>query len=227
AFNRTLATAQTQIDKMRKDLVSPETDAAAKEQLRTQINARQDFLGRMSRLKIIAPVLTLDDGLTLVEGKREIELRFLGTGHTDGDIILYLPAEKIVFLGDIFFNAALPNTQDAGMLEWMKTLGEVLKIDADKFVPGHGPVGSKRDVEDFLSYFTELRALVGPAVTRGDSMEQTLHDIQIPAKFSSYSFQNFFPSNVQKMYVELRAQQLASSTAPDDSKKNNPEKPAP
>jgi glyoxylase-like metal-dependent hydrolase (beta-lactamase superfamily II) len=229
ALNRTLSIAQSQLDKMRKESTSPETDAALKEQLRPQINARQELLERMSRLKILPPLLTLDDRLTLIEGKREVELRYVGFGHTDGDIILYLPAERVVFLGDLFFNAALPNTQDANLLEWMKSLEEILRIDAEKFVPGHGPVGVKQDVREFLSYFADLRALVEPGITRGDSMEQVLRDVQIPAKFASYRFQNFFPSNVQKMYVELRALQLASTSTnpPEATKKNEPEKPKP
>jgi glyoxylase-like metal-dependent hydrolase (beta-lactamase superfamily II) len=211
---------------MRKDLIGPETDATLKEQLRPQISARQELLERMSRLKILPPLLTLDDRLTLTDGKREVELRYVGVGHTDGDIILYLPAERVVFLGDLFFNAALPNTQDANWLEWTKTLEEILKIDAEHFVPGHGPVGAKKDVRAFLSYFEELRVLVEPGITRGDSMEQVLRDIQIPAKFASYRFQNFFPANVQKMYVELRALQLASTPA-EGTKRNEPEKPKP
>ncbi len=226
ALNRTLATARAQLDKMRKDINSPEADAAAKEQMRVQIGARQELLDRMSRLKILPPLITLDDRLTLVEGKREVELRFIGIGHTDGDIILYLPAEKIVFLGDLFFNQALPNTQDANLLEWMKTLGEILKLDAEKYVPGHGPVGTRKDVSEFLSYFTELKTLVEPAVTRGDSMDQILKDIQIPGKFSSWSFQNFYTANVQQTYVELRALQLAATT-PEGPKKSEPEKSQP
>lgn len=173
--------------------------------------------------------MTIDERLSIVDGKREVELRYVGIGHTDGDIILYLPAEKIAFVGDLFFNAALPNSQDANLLEWMKTLDEILKLDAEKFVPGHGPVGTKKDVREFLSYLEELKSLVEPAVTRGDSMEQLMRDAQVPARFASYNFQNFFPANVQEMYVELRALQQTSSPAspPVDAKQNEPEKPKP
>jgi glyoxylase-like metal-dependent hydrolase (beta-lactamase superfamily II) len=229
AFNRTLSAAQAQLAVMRKELTAPEADAAAKEQLRRQIAMRQELLDRVSRLKITPPILALDDSLTLTEGKREVELRYIGIGHTDGDIVLYLPAEKVLFLGDLFFNSALPNTQDASLLEWMKTLEHLLRIDAERWVPGHGPVGTKKEVGDFLSYLQELKSLVEPAVTRGDSVEQTLRDVQIPARFSSYSFQNFFPANVQQMYVELRAIQLAtsSSSPAEGKKKDEPEKPSP
>jgi cyclase len=229
AFNRSLAAVQTQLDAMRKELTAPGADVAGQEQLRRQIATRQELLERVSRLKIIPPVVTLDDSLMLADGQRQVDLRYVGIGHTDGDIILYLPAEKIVFTGDLFFNSALPNTQDAILLEWIKTLGELLKLDAEKYVPGHGPVGTKKEVRDFLDYLEQLKSLVEPAVTRGDSVEQTLRDVQVPARFSSFSFQNFFPANVQQMYVELRAIQLAASStnSPESKKKDEPEKPAP
>jgi cyclase len=91
----------------------------------------------------------------------------------------------------------------------MKTLEKILKLDADKFVPGHGPVGTRQDVERFLKYFEELRSLVQPAVERGDSLEEVTRDVQLPPKYASYRFQNFFASNVQKMYAEIKALQLS------------------
>jgi hypothetical protein len=90
----------------------------------------------------------------------------------------------------------------------------VLKLDAEKFVPGHGAVGSKKDVEKFLGYFQELQSMVKESVERGDSMDQATRDIAIPAKFSSYGFRNFFPSNVQRMYVELKALQTPAAPPP-------------
>ena len=94
----------------------------------------------MTGLKIIPPLLGVEDSLDVNDALRPARLLYLGKGHTDGDLVLYLPKEKIAFVGDLFFNSALPNTQDAFLLEWIRTLGELLKLDAETFVPGHGPV---------------------------------------------------------------------------------------
>jgi cyclase len=212
SMNRAVGITQDQLETMRRDM-EQEADSARIQSLRAQIKLREDYLETMSRLKIIAPIVTLDDGLTILEGKREVQILYFGAGHTDGDVVLYLPSLKIAFLGDLFFNKAIPNVQDASVLEWMKTLEEVLKLDAEKFLPGHGPVGSKNDVKEFLGYLEELKTLIEAAIARGDTMEQTTHDTQVPPKYSSYQFQNFFPSNVQKMYTELKASQLASIPA--------------
>ena len=164
---------------------------------------------RMSALKILAPGMTIDDSLRFVDGSRQVDLVCLGPGHTDGDLILYLPQDKIAFLGDLFFENAIPNVDDARVLDWMKTLKDALNLDAKTFVPGHGQVGDRADVGKFLTYFEDLKALVEPAVVRGDTLEQVIQDTHLPPKYGSYSFQTFFPANVQKMYLEIKAAQPA------------------
>jgi glyoxylase-like metal-dependent hydrolase (beta-lactamase superfamily II) len=223
AFNRTVSVAAAQIEKLQKDLLQ-ERDAGRKESIRSQIAAWQQLLGRATRLKILAPYITFEETLNIIDGGREVALRRLGSGHTDGDIVLLLPGNRIVFTGDLFFNRALPNSQDASLLEWTKTLELLLKLDVDRFIPGHGPVGTRRDVEDFLGYLRELRSLVEPGVGRGDALEQVLAELALPARYSGYRFQEFFPANVQKMYAELKALQLAEAAAekPADHKKPKP-----
>jgi glyoxylase-like metal-dependent hydrolase (beta-lactamase superfamily II) len=208
-LNRMQLIAQSQVEQLSRDL-SQEPDAKKQEALRDQLSSRQAFMRRMGTLKILAPGMTLDDSLSIVDGGREVQLLYLGTGHTDGDIVLYLPQEKVVFLGDIFFNDAIPNVEDANMLEWIKTLGEALKLDAKTYVPGHGQVGVRSDVERFLNYIEDLKAMVEPAVARGDAVEQVVRDLHVPPKYASCSFQDFFPANLQKMYAELKALQSAS-----------------
>jgi len=94
---------------------------------------------------------------------------------------------------------------------WIKTLGEIQKLDADRFVPGHGPVGTRQDLAAFLQYLVDLKAAVEPAVVRGDTLEQVVREIQVPDKYSGWDFQNFFPANVQQMFMELKAQQTPPS----------------
>jgi hypothetical protein len=79
-------------------------------------------------------------------------------------------------------------------------------------------------VEAFYRYFDELRSVVEPAVDRGDSLEQAARELQVPEKYSSYQFQNFFPSNVQKMYSEIKALRLVPTPA-EDASKTGPKQP--
>ena len=135
---------------------------------------------------------------------------------------MFIPSERIVFCGDLFFRDAIPNIQDADILKWMVTLKKILELDADRFVPGHGIVGNRRDVERFLGYFEELRSLVEPYVLRGDSVKRTMQEIRVPVRYSRYRFMNFFSANIQKMYDELKMQQLLSIPIEGPKKPRNP-----
>jgi len=210
ALNRMQAIAQKQVEQLAREL-SLESNPGKQEALRLQLKTHQAFMRRLASLRILVPSLTLDDSLTIIDGERELNLLYLGAGHTEGDIVLYLPREKVAFLGDLFFNDALPNVEDASPLEWMDTLREVLKLDAATFVPGHGRIGTRQDVEEFLGYLEDLKALVAPAVKRGESLEQVVNDSRLPAKYDGFGFQNFFPANLQKMYAELKAAQPAAA----------------
>lgn len=209
SLNRTISVTTSEVDRMRR-IASKESDPGKLGALMQQIRTRDDYLATLSRLEIMAPFVVMDDYLEIQDGSRKVIIQFLGPGHTDTDTILYLPSERIVFCGDLFFRDAIPNIQDASVLEWMETLKKILELDADRYVPGHGIVGNRRDVEKFLQYFEDLRALVEPFVLRGDSMERAIREIRVPERYSGYRFMNFFRANIQKMYAELKRMQFLS-----------------
>ncbi len=207
SLERTIGIAQKQLERLNQS-IKKEKNSSRVQILQGQIKPRKDYLQTMSRLHIREPVIALEDSLIIRDGEQEVLLVYLGVGHTNGDIVMLLPSLKIAFVGDLLFNRAIPNVQDGNILQWMQTLENVLKLDVETFVPGHGAVGSKKDVEAFLNYFQELKSLVQQAIDRGDSIEQATRDIHVPEKYSSCQFQNLFPVNVQKMYTELKALQL-------------------
>ena len=183
-LERAINITEKQLEKLRKD-AKKEENLSQVPYIQKQIQTREEYLRTVSRLQIMAPIITLDDNLTIRDGNQKVCIAYLGVGHTKGDVIMYVPAHKIAFVGDLFFNEAIPNVQDANILKWMETLKEVLKLDADTFVPGHGRVGSKNDVEAFLKYLEDLKAMVQPAVDSGEPVEQVIKSIPIPAKYCS------------------------------------------
>ncbi|MBN2317831.1 MAG: MBL fold metallo-hydrolase [Acidobacteria bacterium] len=209
SLNRTMSVTASQLDRMR-GIASRETDPDKLKAIKRQIQTDDDYLATLSQLKITAPVVVMDDYLEIQDGSRKIKIQFLGAGHTESDTILIIPSERIVFCGDLFFKDAIPNIQDADILKWMETLKKILELDADRFVPGHGIVGNRPDVERFLAYFEELKSLVEPFVLRGDSVERAIREIRVPKQYSRYRFMNFFSANIQRMYAELKREQLLS-----------------
>jgi len=85
-----------------------------------------------------APTLALREAVTLYRGGREIRLLHVGRGHTGGDVIVYLPAEKALISGDLL-TAGLPYMGDAFVPEWVGALDEVATLDLEVILPGHGP----------------------------------------------------------------------------------------
>ena len=221
SLNRTITVTETQLDRMRR-AASKETDRDKLAAINQQIQTRDDYLATLSRLKITAPSVVADDYLAIQDGPQELRIQFLGPGHTESDTIMFIPSERIVFCGDLFFKDAIPNIQDADILKWMGTLKRILELDADRFVPGHGIVGNRRDVERFLDYFEELRSLVEPYVLRGDNVNRAMREIRVPVRYSRYRFMNFFHANIQKMYDELKMQQLLSIPIEGPKKPKSP-----
>lgn len=213
AVRRALDLGRAQLEQWSRELERAR-DEALKSSLRVQMAARRELVERLAGLQVRAPIVALDDRLTIRDPERTLEFLLPGAAHTEGDMILYLPQEKIVFAGDLFFHRALPNTEDAHVLEWTATLGALLNLDAEVFVPGHGRPCGRAQVEEFGEYLRDLRALVEPAVARGEPLPQVVREAQLPEKYGSYGFRNFFPANVQKMYAELLAMQMAAPEQP-------------
>jgi glyoxylase-like metal-dependent hydrolase (beta-lactamase superfamily II) len=226
SVHRAVSLAQAQMAQMRTELDKSAEDAR-KTILRQQIDGRQQLVNRLTGLQIRVPLATVEDSLTIVDSSRTLQFKIFGPGHTDGDMILYLPKERIVFAADLFFNAALPNTEDSFLLAWMSALEQLLQLPAETYVPGHGDVAGRKEVEDFLRYLQDLRELVQPFVDRGEPLELAVRDCAVPARYASYRFHNFFPANVRKMYLELKARQLAAPPPEPPRPSKKPEEAAP
>lgn len=85
------------------------------------------------------PDTVLSDSLTVALGGRDVEVRWLGRGNTDGDVIVWLPREKVVITGDILV-APVPFAFDSPMTDWVGTLDAIEALGAVTIIPGHGPV---------------------------------------------------------------------------------------
>src|SRR5258708_4140059 len=110
--------------------------------------------------KLKPPVMLFPKDLFLDDGKRRVELRWFGTGHTKGDAYAWLPKEKILFTGDACVNSASNNVADGTVSEWIKTLEVVKQLGAEKVCPGHGPMGGPEIIADQQAYFIALTAQV-------------------------------------------------------------------
>ena len=160
-----------QIDGLKKRIAS-EADAAAKAKLQTQLQVAENNLASQKELKPTPPNVTLATQMTLYRGSREIQIRFLGRGHTAGDVVVFLPNEKVVMTGD-FLTSGLSNMSDSYPEEWVTSLDALKKLDFDTVLPGHGDAFTdKAKIDYFQAYLRDVWSEVSRLKKEGVSAEE-------------------------------------------------------
>ncbi len=151
----------------------------------------------MEGTEVMPPSVTFTDRLTINLGDRTVELIYPGPSHTNDSILVYLPREKVLFAGDVLFTHYHPNLKDGDIAGWIKALDVLAGIDAEKIIPGHGPISNKKDVADMKTYLInfdsrarELAAVSNDPLYISAEMKKVL-----PA---GYELELMIPANVQK-----------------------------
>jgi len=133
------------------------------------------------------PNITMSDRLTLIRGGREIQLLYFGKGHTGGDVVVYLPEEKVLFTGDLLLES-LPFMGDAYPNEWIDTLERLRQLDFDVVVPGHGrPFADPARIDLFQKLLSDLWQQVSEACDQGSSAELAAERIDMSSHSEAYS----------------------------------------
>jgi len=114
----------------------------------------------------------------------KVELFHWAPAHTSGDLVVYLPSEKIVFTGDIIATQ-LPDPlihleKDGSSEGWIKTTKGIVSLNADKFVPGHGDVQTKAAIQQRLTDAEAKRAKVKDLVAQGKSLDEVKAAVDAP-----------------------------------------------
>jgi glyoxylase-like metal-dependent hydrolase (beta-lactamase superfamily II) len=175
-----------QIDDLKKRLAT-ESDATTQASLERQIAVAENNRAAQAELKPTPPNVTLTDRMTLYRGSREIQIRYLGRGHTAGDVVVFLPREKVVMTGD-FLTAGLSNMSDSFPDEWVKSLDNLKTLDFDTVLPGHGEAFTdKTKIGYFQDYmrdvWTEVSRLKQQGVSAEDAAKRadlTKHSAHLP-----------------------------------------------
>ncbi len=169
------------------------------------------FLGAESIPGLTHPTVTVDDRLTLDLGNRAVELWYLGRGHTSGDLVVWLPDERICFAGDLVEAQAAPYMGDAHVADWSTTtLDEVAALQPTQLVGGRGPVvrdgevsTAIADTRAFLSTTLEgTRAVKDAGGILKDAFE-SVHAKLAPRYAGFPIFEHCMPFNVQRTWDEL------------------------
>jgi len=162
-----------------KKRIADETNGQQKTALERQLTVAQQGWEELKEIKPTAPNVTYSKKKVLNLGGREVQLLFLGRGHTNGDTVVYLPKEKIVCTGDLM-ESQVAYMGDAQFDEWVATLDALKKLEWETDLPGHGaPFRDKGLITAFQGYLTDLMKQGGELRGQGRTAEQTAQQVDL------------------------------------------------
>jgi cyclase len=111
-----------------------------------------DFQG----IELVLPQQTFSGELALRVGDRELRLIEVGPAHTRGDTLVHVPADKVLFTGDILFSGSHPIAWAGPVSNWIAACERILALGVETIVPGHGPPAGPSAVRELRAYFEYL-----------------------------------------------------------------------
>ncbi|WP_020664595.1 MBL fold metallo-hydrolase [Amycolatopsis benzoatilytica] len=145
---------------------------------------------------------TFADELKLDIGGVAVEVRRLGPAHTEGDSVVWVRDEGVLYAGDLLFIGGTPITWAGPVSNWIAACDAMLAMDAQFIVPGHGPVtdaGGVRDVRDYLEW---VQAESAARYQRGMTPEEAMRDISL-GRYADLDEAGRLAQNVLAVYYEL------------------------
>ena len=154
------------------------------------------------------PHLTFSDRATLYLAGREIRILFLGRGHTQGDTIVCLPQDRVVYMCETYYYDEFPYISSGYSADWLRTLEAAERLEADIFIPGHGFLPTdlqetRAGLRRHWQILKDVRDAVEVQVKRGLSEDETVAAVDLP-QFKKYKgYQRAMEIAVRRIYREL------------------------
>jgi len=123
--------------------------------------------------------------------------------HTNGDLLVYIPAQRTIFVGDIVFNERLPSIRDGDLSGWLEALDMINKLDVDFIIGGHGTLVSKDSTKMTYKYIKTLRDEVAKLLDEGYEIGEVVNLV----KMEEFKDVNFYDS-MHRQNVEIAYRML-------------------
>ncbi|HUA12373.1 MAG TPA: MBL fold metallo-hydrolase [Solirubrobacteraceae bacterium] len=153
-------------------------------------------------IELALPHDTFDGELTLTVGDREVHLLEVGPAHTRGDTLVHLPADGVLYSGDILFSGAHPIMWAGPAGNWIAALDRILELGVAVVVPGHGPVSGPDEVREQRDYFAYLLARAAECHREGLDAAAAAREIG-RERWADWGERERLVVNVAQLYREL------------------------
>lgn len=156
---------------------------------------------------VVPPTAMTGEHQTIDVGGLEVQVSNLGRAHTGGDLAVYLPKQRLLFMSEIYLNRVFPAMRSAYPSEWVRTIDRALAMDVDRYVPGHGFIEEPKIArEELVEFQKALKAVIAEA-TRLHRLGLSVDDAVKQANWGPYAEwylrEQQAPLAVRKVYEEL------------------------
>jgi len=138
--------------------------------LQADLRLAESYLGEVQALRPALPTMAFDRTMKLYRRDREIHLLYLGRAHTEGDVFVHLPREKVVITGDAVIGWT-PYMGDGYPEDWVATIDRLAELDFDTIIMGHGHPAGRDWLRTFRGYIHDMVEAVREEVSAGASLE--------------------------------------------------------
>ena len=179
-------------------------------------NYRAGLIDQMQRGNVPAdvqrarmPNATYRDRMTFYLGGKEIQVLHFGRAHTKGDSVLFVPQDRIAYLSEVFFNEEFPNMAGGYGVSWIRALDALRALDADIFVPGHGPIPddpkqTRAALDRARQILVDARDGVQNQIAQGATEDQAVAAVRLDQYSKLYAFMGQREVVVRRIYRELK-----------------------
>jgi cyclase len=157
-------------------------------------------------MKLDAPAMT-SDTQTIDVGGIEVRAIYAGRAHTGGDLLVYLPTQKFLFMSEVYLNRVFPAMRSAYPTEWVAVIDKALKMDVDLYIPGHGFIEEAKVAREELVEYQKAMRYVIAEVNRLHKLGLSAEEAAKQANWGPYKdwyiAEQQGPTAVRKVYEEI------------------------
>ncbi len=168
-------------------------------------NAEQRFGNLFKSVVLVPPDIVVEDKYTLKVGGKTFEVIYMGPAHTDNDLVVYMPSEKVLFTGDLVLYNRIPFMGDRGASSkgLVEALHKIKKMDAKVILGGHNEPMDMSAVDFTLGYVQFLRENIRKAKEQGKSIDEIREALKDNPYRKYVMYDAFHNANVFRVDAEL------------------------
>ena len=132
-----------------------------------------------------------------------LELIAPQTAHTEGDMLVWLPQDRILAAGDILVHAVAPNFVDGNLKQWLSVVDDILKLPAQTIVPGHGALMQNKDVLDFQALIASFYKTVESVYKSGGAEADVRQKLDLAKWKKLARYEQMMGGNINHTWLEV------------------------